>query len=324
MSRHLPYYISRYVLGSQQDLFVNGQNISLVDNVPDDAWLVSTEINQQSHRCANTALFLAGKEIVNLLPPSKFVKSIKTCGFTGNIPWIKMIPPRAYKSWIKELVSEVSGKLRQHNIKYFCDVWVPSMYLFDSLKPAKISKNRYASIGHLNNVGSFTPDDDGFAQVPTYDKLRTRTGRLVISDGPNILILKRTHRDVIESAYRDDGSIVYVDFSSLEPRVAMFETDKANDVPADIYTWASKNYFGSRYDRAVVKQTILSEMNGGSRSVLAQKLQMRGQAVAELVANIREMLGLESLSKRLRAQWELNKRIVTRFERSILCAVNGC
>lgn len=138
------------------------------------------------------------------------------------------------------------------------------------------------------------------------------TGRLSIESGPNILHLKREHRDIFVSRFGEDGAILQVDFKSLEPRIlALLQKD---DVPNDIYTDIVK-FIGKDIDRDLVKKATLATIYGMSRYNLATMLKVDN--TKEIIEKINEYFGISLFQKSLSIDLAENKKIQNFYGRNI-------
>lgn len=120
-----------------------------------------------------------------------------------------------------------------------------------------INKEENPNIKSL--LKSFTPNKEGFSDRVVYDRLKTITGRLVVKSGPQILLLPKDSRKVLISRYGDLGSIVSIDFVSLEPRFAKLAVSGV--APKDIYSEInSVNNFD--FSRKQIKLAVLATLYG--------------------------------------------------------------
>ena len=84
----------------------------------------------------------------------------------------------------------------------------------------------------LSILSTFKPTNS-FTNKITYNRFGTVTGRLTVKSGPNILILPKRCRKILKSRWSDEGEVLSIDFTSLEPRFARKLTDK--NVGQDVY-----------------------------------------------------------------------------------------
>ena len=128
---------------------------------------------------------------------------------------------------------------------------------------------------------SFEPDNDNFASLVKYDRLKTVTGRLVVKKGPQFLLLPKEYRRVVNSRYGDEGAVVYVDFVSLEPRFAKLSVDSSS--PDDIYTDIAKNS-DFDFDRKTMKGLVLATIFGAGVNKLSEVAGQNAYAVQRKIS----------------------------------------
>ena len=149
-------------------------------------------------------------------------------------------------------------------------------------------------------------------QKVKYSQSSSVTGRLSVRSGPNILHLKREHRDILTSRHGADGAILQVDFKSLEPRIlALLQKD---DVPDDIYSDIVK-FIGKDINRDLVKKATLATIYGMSRYNLATMLKVKD--TKEIVEKINEYFGIPLFQKSLIIDLADNNKIQNFYGRNI-------
>ena len=166
--------------------------------------------------------------------------------------------------------------------------------------------------GAGGSLATFAPDREGLAPPVSYSRVATSTGRLTVERGPRILTLAREHREVIQSA--QGGSVLEVDFVSLEPRLALLESGATP--PRDIYS-ALGSELGLTLPRAALKGAVISALYGSSASSLAEALGGRARA-RDLVERVGERFGVRELVSRLRAGIAERGRLHNRYGRPLL------
>ena len=144
---------------------------------------------------------------------------------TTDVPWGMVLPERLAEKFNKdlEIFNDMIRNLRNTS-PYLLDVFIPTEeYLFKPgslFQPAKIDPVLFEQYSHEDTtkiVSGFEPDSDGFALVPRYSRASSATGRLVVEHGPNILNLKKQHRNMIVSRWGAHGAIIGLDYQALEP-----------------------------------------------------------------------------------------------------------
>ena len=95
-----------------------------------------------------------------------------------------------------------------------------------------------------------------------YSGVATSTGRMKIEKGPQILTLRKSHRRLIKSKWGTKGEIISIDYSSLEPRVALALNGHTPE--GDVYKWIDEEVFNGSLGRARAKILTLSLIYGMS------------------------------------------------------------
>jgi hypothetical protein len=152
------------------------------------------------------------------LPPS-LLKMLANLNCPAGM-WPVLASPALRKS-ITERRMRFAHGLSSHS--GYLSIWHKIRTFLDSLqnfdlnvrKIASESVNIDALLKHLNN------QINGMARIE-YSTSGTTTGRLIVTNGPNFLTLPREARSCIQSS-RKDARIYSIDFTSLEPRVALWE-----------------------------------------------------------------------------------------------------
>jgi hypothetical protein len=237
-----------------------------------------------------------------------------------SIPWQHVLPRDQFSLFFKKLVQETQDRFSELSFDYYMSTWTAGSRVLSSLKPAKIdiaSLDRCLDVsGHNTHaLESFRPKRSGFAHPVSYDRFSTRTGRLTVSEGPNILVLKKECRNSIVSSF-EEGAVVSLDFRALEPRIVLAEAGRHSD-SVDIYDDMSSTLFDGKISRDTVKVAVLAELYGISRSSLRTRLGVTDGQLDVFVDAIRRHFGTESLKNRLRNQFESTGYITNRFGRRL-------
>jgi len=240
-------------------------------------------------------------------------------GSNVQIPWQHVLPRSIYENYFKNTVKVIEDSFSELPFDYYETAWTQGTDLLSSLKPAKIDVeawNRHLDEANVNAavLASFKPDPRGFADVPTYNRFGTRTGRLTVSDGPNILTLKREHRAILRSSF-SDGFICSLDFRALEPRIVLAEAGRSSDAE-DIYGELAEKIFGDRSNRDAVKVAVISELYGAAKESLRARLGISQAKIDAFVRGINDFFKLEDLRARLSVQASSGK-IINRFGRPL-------
>jgi hypothetical protein len=268
-----------------------------------------------------------GKPVPELVPERyrKMMEQVVPHGHRSKIPWRSVMPKEIFAAAKELQQAQMDSILLDINqdIDYLTEIYVNSKRVFDYLQPAKIDAVRYKlytlDADTKNAVESFKPDKYGFLPVPKYSICDTLTGRQKITEGPNILLLPRKLRDVLQSRFGKDGNIWYLDYTSLEPRVALsvksyicngvligdlplaellkIPAEKMEPQPQDIYAHALKQMkLSSEIDRDMLKQIVLPQLYGQAKSATIEALESkRVRDPDEIVDMVNDYFGIDVL-----------------------------
>jgi DNA polymerase I-like protein with 3'-5' exonuclease and polymerase domains len=122
-----------------------------------------------------------------------------------------------------------------------------------------------------------------------------------VKSGPQILTLKREHRDLVVPSM-PNGKIMYVDFAALEARVLLYEAGgQCSDV--DLYGMIARDLFGGTVSRDAVKLAVISELYGSGKHTLGETLQISGDPLDRFIAKIKGFFKTNDLKARVKDQY---------------------
>lgn len=306
------------LIGSDMHLLV-GDGYEWVTSPPRDSWHFSGYVKDDSERCFDSLLKLNGVE-VDCSPPNNYVTAMSNTALfdTPFYPWQKIMPKRQYREFVEKVVSNVCGVIPRLDKKYYEVTWVPSGHVLRSLQPAHVSLSVFeATLAESDilrsTVEKFKPDKNGFVNPPKYNRFGTRTGRLTIASGPDILRLKKSYRNMLVP-FDPTGKVVSIDFSSLEPRILLYEAGRSCR-DRDLYSYVSRELFGGEANRDAVKGAIISELYGSGRELLEKTLGIHGDELTSFMGKIRELFMTSQLKKRLKDEFIKTGTIKNRYGR---------
>ena len=185
-----------------------------------------------------------------------------------NIPLFYAVPRKKFIKAIKNMLHMSLEAIRMIKNKQYIETFIRSREFIMGLERACVDDNKLSeytraekSLSVISSLKTFQPDHDGFANAVVYSRDTSSTGRMVVKEGPRILTLPKRYRDILVSRYKG-GSIIQLDFISLEPRVALSVCDK--NISGDIYKHLSDKLFGGFLDRQTAKIAVLSALYGMS------------------------------------------------------------
>lgn len=300
----LKYCIHSSVLGSDKHFLRVDDGFTWSATRPSGVWTLSSS-SFKNARDLGAVLTLHGTVLPTL--PDKYVAAMKllVTGSNTTIPWQHVLPRRVYENYFKNTVKVIEDVFSELPFDYYDAAWSAGTAVLSSLKPAKVDVGMWNSLLEAASVNaavlsSFKPDPRGFADVPTYNRFGTRTGRLTVSEGPNILTLKREHRAIIKSSFKE-GTVCALDFRALEPRIVLAEAGRSSEAE-DMYGEVAEKIFGDRQNRDAVKVAVISELYGAAKESLRARLGISQAKIDAFVKGINEYFRLDSLRSRLEAE----------------------
>lgn len=182
-----------------------------------------------------------------------------------------ILPLKVYEEYSKD-IDEANTQLKNLDSSLnYLDKFNYNQKIFDSLFPVKMNTLAYKAFKEIESnetiistIKSFKPRK-GYANVVSYDQIKTVTGRLINEkNSPRILTLPARCRKIFDTRWGQEGSLLYLDFKNLEPRVLRKINGKES--PDDIYTDISKD-LSFETDRLVIKRAIISILYGSSQKI---------------------------------------------------------
>ena len=101
-----------------------------------------------------------------------------------------------------------------------------------------------------------------YIRPPVYKQNSTKTGRLTVSSGPNILTMPSEWKSIIKNARQ-------IDFVSMEPMLLMALSGKK--IPTDVYGWI-KDELNLKESRSRVKILTIISMYGGKDNKTTRRI----------------------------------------------------
>jgi len=195
------------------------------------------------------------KRKISVIPES-IKKSMQECFIPINLSGLShVLHDGQLNQMLEDLSDIVTNDLSP--ISDYLPFYARNISLLNSCVPIKIS-----SISDFVEV-----DSEGFCQQVIYDTAATKTGRMSVVSGPNVLTLKKGFKNNIVSRF-EDGHIVEVDYSALEPRTALAVTNSDFAHKEDVYT-AVGCLLGIP-DRNITKQVVISFLYGAGHDTICR------------------------------------------------------
>ena len=298
-------------------MIVSSDGFVMSSKPPSDVWFLDGTTDSMKHMCLDTVLRLGGVS-VSIRPQDKWTRSMSLLAPDAMIPWSQTMPSIEYKSFVKNLIKSLTETIDNIPKDYYRNTWYPGGRLLHSLKAAKVDHAAYKNIvtdmsRDSGAFATFRPGHGGFLSPVVYDRFATRTGRLTVASGPNILTLKKQYRKILKSTFQD-GTICSLDFAALEARIILAEANKTFST-FDLYGTLATELFGEGMNREAVKIAVISELYGASRAMLASRLGISGRKLEEFVTKIRTYFGTPELRKRLKDEFVKTGKIQNKHGR---------
>ncbi len=197
-------------------------------------WIGLNE-EESNSQCLRTLFKLEGHEF-NIMPPERYlrtwscVNNIKN-SLSTNQAW-SIVDSSKRLLWIKNTLNVANDLFKQSRTEYQVETFAPSYEVIKSFRPFKVSEE----IDNCDDptASTFVRDKQGFVNPPVYNRFGTRTGRMTISSGARVLTSRISTRNLILPV-NEDYALVYLDYSSLEARIALALAGKPATALEDPY-----------------------------------------------------------------------------------------
>lgn len=313
------FTIDSSILGTKRHIVGDSEGYVWSESVPRDTWHLTGDMKTSpTARCLDTLMRLTQHNLPEV--PVRYVTAMRHL-VTGSqpIPWQTVLPQEQFREFFKNIVQETTDHFSSLPFDYYEVAWSAGSRVLSGLRPALIDVEGF-NVASQQNPGSpglesFRPKRSGYTHPVTYDRFATRTGRLTVVEGPNILILKKDLRRLLKSTF-DGGTVAYLDFRALEARIVLAEAGRYSE-EEDIYQDVSDRQFKGILPRDVVKVAVLAELYGISRGSLKAKLGVSDQKLDSFIGIIRDYFQVEEMRKRLKHQLTDSGMIENRFGRPL-------
>jgi hypothetical protein len=296
--------VSKNIVGATKHLLINDNNdLSFVNEPPQDVYFYDE--NFAKTKCLRTLFSLEKKQFTAQIPEQyKKAYSQLTKNSDNKIPpWFRCIPQSQYKAFLDNAKNEITNQFQKCNVQYYENTFSKHTIVFDSLQPSKISFDAIKSHSKSEQsspeavLNTFMPSRDGVTSPIVYDRLGSRTGRLKIASGPNIMTLKKEFRNVLCSRFIG-GKILSIDYSALEARIMLYSVGRATS-NGDLYELIVNEVFDGKLTRNQVKVAVLSLIFGSGEAYIAHSLGIERVEARRISKEIRKYFCVSILEKKL-------------------------
>ena len=298
--------ISSRQLGTDKSLLYDGTSLSWVDDKQEyfcDSLLYGFDGIDSCE-----AVDALGLEVPRLKSTPWFLAMSYFKTGADKIPWRMCMPTREWKLFTKNLVDCLWINFNSPDNHYYVSTFKRNTELIRSLREA------YVDVSVINDLSKSATDNsrlqmskfipaagDRVAPRSKYSLSKSVTGRMTITEGPNILTLKKEYRKILKSRWGQKGKIYEIDIQSVVPRVALSFFGKS--VPGDVYS-SVMNHVDVKIDRATAKIATLSAIYGASHHTLAGMLPESTNAL-KVLQSVKDFFGIRHIEKMLKEQHDL-------------------
>jgi hypothetical protein len=194
-------------------------------------------------------------EDIDPLIPDFYINSAKV--LSTDPPWCFYIGKQKFLSMV-DLYCEKHNNFFKNNDRLKIEMHVKISKFLEKLKPAKYSLSTINTQDLDRHIQShITPNlKDGYLKTPVYSRTGTKTGRLKVVSGPNVLTMQSDLRKGLVDGYS-------IDFISMEPNLLLALQGQQPKV--DIYETIRKDLFKDEISRTKVKIATMASLYGSGR-----------------------------------------------------------
>jgi len=296
-------FIHKKSIGTSRNLFLDDGEVCWTPTEVDATFTYGCLTRSNS---IEPLLSLFGLTLPDLIPP-RFVEAMRICGMTSGIPWGDVLPKNQFMERFKRFMNKLAEAQTILHSNEYSHFFIKTNEILDKLSPCEIDSKFAAQELQISDSAALRSFLKSSRSVPLYCRASTKTGRLTIKDGPQILTLKKEYRKVLKSTF-SSGSLYEIDFTSLEPRVAFNITAgekllPGEKSPADLYQFFIEKS-NIQIQRDTAKLAVLCSLYGAGTSKLRSVLQKDGSTFSAdmLVKRVESFFGLKEIYRMLNDQ----------------------
>jgi len=273
------WYINKQILGTKLHLAVTEDTLQWCNTPPPDFLQEDTSTGPGT---VGAYLKILNKEI-NFLP-----SELESSLLAAKIPTLQaglchILRPQEFRDLLTYYTKRVNKTI--YNFKRYIPTYLRNCTVLSKCTPAKFD------LECLKHYDKLNLNTDGFAPTPIYDLAGTKTGRMRVVGGTQVLTMPREIKRFIRSRYKD-GVVVEIDFSALEPRTALCIAQSNFADSDDIYLKIAEIFGG--ISRDVAKQITISFLYGAAPNTV-RRLAGHVENFDEKLKSLREIFGFESI-----------------------------
>ncbi len=247
-------------------------------------------------------------------PPKAHHRSLtELLGEDGDhlrVRWDLILPPALYKKQLRDLFQRSQELLKNSDEWKYQETFERTQKALCDLAPVTVDRTalgvhlRTCPQGRKDELQSFQGDKQA-----RYSRT-TSTGRLTVASGPKLLTLDKRFRNILKSRHGDQGSIIQLDYVSLEPRTLLALTGQ--DAPDDVYSILQSRT--GKMSRDKLKRATMLVLYGGGIASLRKILDPADDPV-KVMDGIRAAFKLRYLGDALTAENEVSGMLTNFYGR---------
>jgi hypothetical protein len=237
------------------------------------------------------------------LIPDEFERAMEVCGATRP-QWIHVLPRKRFRKEFEKFMAQLSHAESILAKERYTSFFIETSGILESLSAAHVDLHECENILHTedsHNIKSILEMSAG-AKLPIvkYSRVSTKTGRMTVSSGPQVLTLKKEHKRIFRPS-SPKMKLYEIDFTSLEPRVA--SNIAGRQAENDLYVEIAK-HFGTKINRDISKLAVLCALYGAGKYKLEGILDKSPGNLdpEELISEVKSFFGVNDLVAGLKKQ----------------------
>lgn len=196
-----------------------------------------------------------------------YFKMAKSLGLSSD-ELLKSVPHDVLKQSFQKASDDLEAALEAGEDKEYLVTYLTIKRFLRGLSRALVCSKKLTLIANnekheavAKRILELLPDETGHAKASVYSVVGSNTGRLTVTEGPNILTTKSVARRALKSRYRN-GKVLQIDLSAAEPNIAL----NALGLPLvdDIYEHISSSVLSGKVTRDDAKIITLCALYGQS------------------------------------------------------------
>jgi hypothetical protein len=275
------YCIEKKFLGTSHHLFITTNNVEHVKSIPDCVLRDDGTVNPGT---VGSFARIIGSDVQMI--PSPISQTLLEC----KIP----IQSAGLSHLVRD--SELAEMLAEHKQRVKNMLEVTGDYAPLYLKNIK-TLNSCSRIKIEKQFEGLHADSAGYCPPVRYDTTGTKTGRMSVISGPNVLTLPKGFKKALSSRF-PDGKIVEIDYSALEPRTALAIANSSLAHADDVYLEIGKKL--GILSRDITKQVVISFLYGAGMNTISKLADMKQETLLPKLVELKHVVNYKQCLQKIK------------------------